>query len=54
MTSVVEACIKHRSKLVFFDNVYAIGVTQVKNKSQGIHLLVQAAKREKFALPLTN
>ena len=28
--NVVEACIKHQSKLVFFDNVYAIGGDNVK------------------------
>jgi len=31
MTSVVEACIKYRSKLVFFDNVYAIGGNHVNH-----------------------
>ena len=31
MTNVVEACIKHQSKLVFFDNVYAIGGDNVNH-----------------------
>ena len=31
MKSVVEACIKHQSKLVFFDNVYAIGGDNVNH-----------------------
>jgi len=31
MTSVVEACIRHSSKLVFFDNVYAIGGNHVNH-----------------------
>jgi nucleoside-diphosphate-sugar epimerase len=29
--NVVEACIKHQSKLVFFDNVYAIGGDHMKH-----------------------
>lgn len=31
MTNVVESCIRHNAKLVFFDNVYAIGGDNVKH-----------------------
>jgi len=31
LQNVIEACIKHRSKLVFFDNVYMIGGDNVKH-----------------------
>ena len=31
MTNVVEACLKHQTKLVFFDNVYAIGGDNVNH-----------------------
>jgi nucleoside-diphosphate-sugar epimerase len=31
MRSIVDACIKHQSKLVFFDNVYMIGGDNVKH-----------------------
>jgi len=31
MQNVVEACLKHKARLVFFDNVYAIGGDNVKH-----------------------
>lgn len=31
ITNVVESCIKHKSKLVFFDNIYAIGGDNVNH-----------------------
>lgn len=34
ISNVVEACIKYKSKLVFFDNVYAIGGDNVKHMTE--------------------
>jgi len=31
INNVINACLKHQSKLVFFDNVYAIGGDNVKH-----------------------
>ena len=46
MTSVVEACIKHRSKLVFFDNVYAIGGNHVNHITEDSPISPSSKKGE--------
>ena len=46
MTSVVEACIKHRSKLVFFDNVYAIGGNNVNHITEDSPISPSSKKGE--------
>ncbi len=46
MTSVVEACIRHRSKLVFFDNVYAIGGNHVTHITEDSPISPSSKKGE--------
>jgi len=46
MTSVVEACIKHSSKLVFFDNVYAIGGNHVNHITEDSPISPSSKKGE--------
>ncbi len=44
--NVVEACIKHQSKLVFFDNVYAIGGDNVKRITESSPISPSSRKGE--------
>jgi nucleoside-diphosphate-sugar epimerase len=44
--NVVEACIKHQSKLVFFDNVYAIGGDNVKRITESSPISPSSKKGE--------
>jgi len=46
MTTVVETCIKHKSKLVFFDNVYAIGGNHVRHITEDSPLSPSSKKGE--------
>jgi len=46
MTSVVQACIKHKSKLVFFDNVYAIGGDNVTHITEDSPISPSSKKGE--------
>jgi nucleoside-diphosphate-sugar epimerase len=46
MTTVVEACIQHQTKLVFFDNVYAIGGDNVKHITENSPLSPSSKKGE--------
>lgn len=44
--SVVDACIQHQSKLVFFDNVYAIGGENVKHITENSPISPSSKKGE--------
>ena len=44
--NVVAACIKHQAKLVFFDNVYAIGGDNVKRITEGSPISPSSKKGE--------
>ncbi len=44
--NVVEACIRHQSKLVFFDNVYAIGGDNVKSITESSPISPSSKKGE--------
>ena len=44
--SVVEACIQHQTKLVFFDNVYAIGGENVKHITENSPISPTSKKGE--------
>ena len=44
--NVVDACIKHNSKLVFFDNVYAIGGNNVNNITENSPISPTSKKGE--------
>ena len=46
MTTVVETCTKHKSKLVFFDNVYAIGGNHVRHITEDSPLSPSSKKGE--------
>ncbi len=46
MTSVVEACLQHQTKLVFFDNVYAIGGDNVKHITEDSPISPSSKKGE--------
>ncbi len=46
MASVVEACTRHKSKLVFFDNVYAIGGNHVSHITEDSPLSPSSKKGE--------
>ena len=44
--NVVEACIRHQSKLVFFDNIYAIGGDNVKSLTESSPISPSSKKGE--------
>jgi nucleoside-diphosphate-sugar epimerase len=46
MTNVVEACIQHQTKLVFFDNIYAIGGDNVKHITENSPISPSSKKGE--------
>jgi len=46
MTNVVEACIQYQTKLVFFDNVYAIGGDNVKHITENSPISPSSKKGE--------
>ena len=46
MTNVVEACIQHETKLVFFDNVYAIGGDNVRHITENSPISPSSKKGE--------
>jgi nucleoside-diphosphate-sugar epimerase len=41
MKNVIDACIEHKSKLVFFDNVYMIGGDNVRHITEDCRPLLQ-------------
>lgn len=46
MTNVVEACLEHKTKLVFFDNVYAIGGDNVNHITENSPISPSSKKGE--------
>jgi len=46
MTKVVEACLQHQTKLVFFDNVYAIGGDNVNHITENSPISPSSKKGE--------
>lgn len=46
MHNVIDACVEHRAKLVFFDNVYAIGGDRVKHMTETSALSPTSKKGE--------
>jgi nucleoside-diphosphate-sugar epimerase len=46
MTNVVEACLQHKTKLVFFDNVYAIGGDNVRHITENSPISPSSKKGE--------
>ncbi len=46
MTNVINACIEHQCKLVFFDNVYAIGVDHVNHITENSPISPSSKKGE--------